>query len=501
MKLRHFQDSNNATHEIAVFGLGYVGLPTALGFAELGWRVIGTDSDKSKLAAIRAGKVPFYEPGVEELLAAHLRSGRFIPTSDVEEAIRSASVLFICVGTPQKEDGRADLRQIEGLARMIAQNLTGYKLIVEKSTVPAITSQWIKKTVRRYLGGNGLIRKRGSNGNHHGNESSERISPEPLFDVASNPEFLQEGKAVENFFNPDRIVCGVETETALRILTDIYRPLNRPMVITDLTTAELIKHAANAFLSTKISFINMVADLCDELGGDIDQLSRGIGLDRRIGEDFLKAGIGFGGYCFPKDLRAFIHLAQEQGVDFSLLKEVERINQRRIDVIVKKVQQILWIVPGKTIGVLGLSFKPGTDDIREAPSLKVVNRLLDEGATLRLYDPRAISNVRLALAGKDERVTYCDSAYEAARGADTLLILTEWNEFRELNLARLRKLMSVPAIVDGRNVYDPDQVRKAGFEYVCIGKGSEKPSVFSSGVKVDVVPRHASQRIRSAGRP
>jgi UDPglucose 6-dehydrogenase len=486
--------------EIAVLGLGYVGLPTALCLAELGWRVIGTDSDKAKLASIQAGTVPFYEPGVRELLVTHLKTGRFIPTSDVGEAVRSASVLFICVGTPQLEDGRPDLRQVEGLARTIAHNLTGYKLIVEKSTVPAITSQWIKKTIRRYLTTNGSGRRNGSSPHSNGHFSSARPTGELLFDVASNPEFLQEGKAVENFFHPDRIVCGVETETALRILREIYKPIDCPMVVTDLTTAELIKHAANAFLSTKISFINMVADLCEDVGGDIDLLSKGIGLDHRIGTDFLKAGVGFGGYCFPKDLRAFIHLAEEHGVDFSLLKEVERINQRRIDLVMKKLQQALWVIQGKTIGILGLAFKPGTDDIREAPSMKIIKRLLDEGATLHLYDARAIPNVRRALGDQPSRVVYCDSAYQAARGADALLILTEWAEFRELNRSRLRKLMSVPVIVDGRNLYDAEQMREEGFEYYSIGKGAGTTIEGSPDGHREDTAKRAARRRRVTGK-
>lgn len=487
-------------NEIAVLGLGHVGLPTALGLAELGWRVIGTDSDEGKVAAIQAGTVPFYEPGVPDLLETHLKSGRFIATTDIEGAIRAASVLFICVGTPQREDGQADLRQVEELARMIARNLTGYKLIVEKSTVPAITSQWIKKTIRRYLGANGAGTKNGGNKNHSGLSNARHLSTEHLFDVASNPEFLQEGKAVENFFHPDRIVCGVETETALRLLLDIYRPLGCPIVVTDLTTAELTKHAANAFLSTKISFINMVADLCEELGGNVDQLSKGIGLDHRIGTDFLQAGVGFGGYCFPKDLRAFIHLAEERGVDFSLLREVERVNQRRVDSFLKMVLQALWVIQGKTIGVLGLAFKSGTDDIREAPSLKIISRLLDEGAVLRLYDPCAIANVRSVLGDKDARVTYCDSAYEAARDADALLILTEWDEFRKLNLAHLRKLMSVPTIVDGRNLYEVGQVRKAGFEYYSIGRGSETIGEHAGNSLGEHRWQHAAERTRRAGK-
>ena len=434
--------------KITVLGLGHVGLPTALGFAELGWKVVCADSDPAKVAMIQQGHCPFFEPGLQEMLVKHLEQGTFQSTSDVELAVRSSAILFLCVGTPQLDNGQADLSQVETLTRTIAHNLNGYKLIVEKSTVPAITAQWIKKTILRYAG-SGQSR--------------------PDFDVASNPEFLREGKAVHDFFHPDRIVCGVEAEKAARILEGIYQPLNCPIVMTDLTTSELIKHAANAFLCTKISFINMVADLCETLGADITSLTQGIGLDHRIGREFLGAGIGFGGYCFPKDLKAFIYLAEEHGADFSLLKQVERVNQRRIEMIVKKVRRALWVIQGKRIAILGLAFKAGTDDIREAPSLKIIEQLLNEGAILRLYDPCAMPNAQKALA-ENEDITYCGSAYEAAKGADALLILTEWEEFRELNLSQLRSVMTVPTVVDGRNLFDPQIMKKSGFEYYCVGR-------------------------------
>jgi UDPglucose 6-dehydrogenase len=290
------------------------------------------------------------------------------------------------------------------------------------------------------------------------------------FDIASNPEFLREGKALEDFFHPDRIVCGVDSGRARDILTNLYNPLRRPLVVTDTSTAELIKHAANAFLSTKISFINMVSDLCDKVGADVTAVTRGIGLDSRIGTQFLDAGIGYGGYCFPKDLRAFIHLAEEHGVDFSLLQEVERVNQRRVEVFLHKVHQALWTLRGKTLGILGLAFKAGTDDIREAVSLKIIQALLDEGSVLRLYDPQAMPNTQAVFPASTEGITYCSSALEAARGAQALLLLTEWEEFRQINLQQVREVMEVPILVDGRNLYDPDTVRKAGFEYVSMGR-------------------------------
>ena len=450
---------------IAVLGLGHVGLPTALGLAELGWEVIGADSNPETIASLKAGKSWFYEPDLEPLLKKHLESGFFTPTEDVDGAIAAATVLFVCVGTPQGDDGKADLTQVETIARLVARNLNGYKLIVEKSTVPAITAQWVKKTIARYA--HVELRPNGKNGKRSRNQAVL-----PQFDVASNPEFLQEGRAIENFFKPDRIVIGVESERARELLENIYRPLQCPIVITNLTTSELIKHAANAFLSTKISFINMVGDICESVGADVVQVARGIGLDPRIGTGFLSAGIGFGGYCFPKDLRAFLHLGEEHGADCSVLREVERINTRRIELFLKKVRKAVWVPQGKTIAVLGLAFKPRTDDIREAPSLKVIQALLKEGASLRLYDPQAMPNAQRILPPEPGRVTYCRTAYEAAAGAHALLVLTEWHEFRELDLRRVRDLMEVPVLVDGRNVYDPADARKAGFEYHSMGRES-----------------------------
>jgi UDPglucose 6-dehydrogenase len=442
---------------IAVLGLGHVGLPTALGLAELGWHVTGADEDAGKVDMMRSGNVPFYEPDLQPLLTKHLSSGQFTLTTDVAVAVRAARVIFVCVGTPQRESGAPDLSQVEAVTRVIARNLNGYKLIVEKSTVPAITAQWIKKTIERFAEA------------HSGNGAGPR-EENVGFDVASNPEFLQEGKAVENFFHPDRIVLGTESGRARAILEEIYRPFNCPILFTSPTTAELIKHAANAFLAAKISFINMVADVCDAVGADVKGVARGIGLDPRIGADFLQAGIGFGGYCFPKDLRAFIHLAKEHGVECSLLESVERINQGRIEIFLKKVRKSLWVVQGKTIAALGLAFKPRTDDLREAPSLKIIEALLEEGASLRIYDPETMRNAQRLLPERPGRVAYCSSPYEAARGSAALMILTEWDEFRSLDLRRIRDLMEVPIIVDGRNIFDPVAAASAGVEYYCMGR-------------------------------
>jgi len=438
---------------IAVLGLGHVGLPTALGFVELGWEVIGADDDASKVAMIQSGKAPFCEPGLDDLLARGLASGRLTLVHCVEEAVRGATILFVCVGTPQKDTGEADLSQVEAIVRTIACNLNGYKLIVEKSTVPAITAQWIKKTLARFA----------KLGNGPG-----KLHPE--FDVASNPEFLQEGKALENIFRPDRVVVGVESERARALLERLYRPLNCPILLTDVRTAELTKHAANAFLSTKISFINMVADICEAVGADVTQVAAGVGLDPRIGREFLNAGIGFGGYCFPKDLRAFMYLAREHGVDCGLLAEVEKINLRRTEVFLKKVRHAVWVLRGKTMGVLGLAFKGGTDDIRESPALHIVKALLEEGVQLRVHDPQAMEASRQEIPPQAGRLEYCSSPYEAAREADALLILTEWQEYRDLDFRRLNELMEVPVIVDGRNLLNPEIVRASGFEYLCMGR-------------------------------
>jgi UDPglucose 6-dehydrogenase len=390
-----------------------------------------------------------------------LETGRFRLTENVGDAIRASQVVFVCVSTPQREDGSADLSQVEAVARKIAQNLNGYKLVVAKSTVPAITGQWIKRTIARHAEN---YRRVAASGDAQGQDSDSE------FDVASNPEFLQEGKAVESFFHPDRVVIGVECDRAREILEALYRPLNCPIVVVKISTAELVKHASNAFLSTKISFINMVADLCETVGADVGEVAKGMGLDPRIGGQFLHAGIGFGGSCFPKDLRAFIHLAEEQGVDCGILKEVVKVNLRRTKLFVKKIQKALWVLKGKTIAVWGLAFKPETDDIREAPSLKIVKELLGEGACLRLYDPQAMASAQRVLPAVAGQVTYCHSACEAARGAHALLLLTEWSEFREVDLARVHEIMEVPVLIDGRNFLDPHAAMAAGFEYHSVGR-------------------------------
>ena len=437
--------------KIAVLGLGHVGLPTALGFAELGWDVVGADDDREKAARIAAGRLPFFEPQLDKLLRKQLELGRFHVTELVQDAVKAADVLFVCVGTPQREDGSADLSQVEAVARTIARGLNGYKLIVEKSTSPVRTAEQIRRTIRRYC-----------NGDHE-------------FEVAVNPEFLREGNACADFFKPDRIVLGVESERSRELLLEVFRPLlngfsNDKLILTDLNTAEIIKHASNAFLATKVSFINLMADFCEASGADVGLVAKGMGLDPRIGDGFLRAGVGFGGYCLPKDLRALISMGEERMLDVTLLRAVEEINRRRIDRVVEKLLGALWVLQDKTIGILGLAFKPGTDDVRGAPSLKVIERLLGEGARLQLHDPQALDNVRELFPQDDGRLAYCESAYEAARGAQALVLLAEWEEYRTLDIARLGKLMETPVMVDGRNLYDPMALRRAGFDYISVGR-------------------------------
>ena len=454
--------SEAAEMKLGVLGLGHVGLPTALGLAELGWTVIGAEDDRAKAEMIAQGEVPFHEPGVESLLRRHLDTGRFVVEPDTASAIRESTVLFVCVGTPQRDDGAADTSQLEGVAQTIAANLNGYKLVVEKSTTPVQTAQHLKEIVSSY-----------SSDGSRGDDS-------PNFDIAVNPEFLREGTAVDDFFNPDRIVLGVQSDRAEELLLKIYEPLLHRMgstaessvVVTDIDTAEVIKHASNAFLATKISFINMVSDLCDATGANIDDVVMGMGKDPRIGARYFNVGIGYGGYCLPKDITAFTWIANEKEVDFSLLKEVEVINEGRADRFVAMVREAVRVrtLAGKTLAVWGLAFKPGTDDVREAPSMPVVQKLIDEGARLRLFDPQAIDEFKRSFSGDSSQLTYCASAEDAAEGADTVLVLTEWPEFLETDLGELRRRMATPLIVDGRNLMKPAAVRAAGFEYYSVGR-------------------------------
>jgi UDPglucose 6-dehydrogenase len=432
---------------IGIFGTGYVGLVTAVCFAKLGHSVVAMDKDPGVIARLAAGLPTLYEPGLRELLEANLGNGRLTFTTSPEVALRTVDLVFLCVGTPLQADGSADLSQLDEVIGALAPRLDGYKLIVEKSTVPVNTAVRMERVLRQLT------------------------APGVEFDVASNPEFLREGSAIDDFLHPDRIVIGADSARARAMLLDLYQhDFDCPILVTDVGTAELIKHAANSFLATKISFINMVADLCDQVGADVSLVARGIGLDRRIGPDFLQAGLGFGGSCLGKDLKAFVRIAEDLGVDFGLLREVDRVNSLRADRLFKKLTRALWVIRNKTVAVFGVAFKPNTDDIREAVSLCVVPRLREYGAHVRIYDPKAAAKFAERYPAGD-RLSYAQSAYEAVEGAHAVVLLTEWNEFRSLDWERVRAIMAAPVVVDGRNVLDPPQMHSRGFEYYSLGRG------------------------------
>ena len=430
--------------KIAVIGAGYVGLVTAACLADLGNDVICNDIDRGKISKLNRGAIPIYEPGLDDLIKRNRREKRIKFTTNLRSAVESSEVIFIAVGTPPKDSGEADLTHIEAVARDIARYMKSYHLVVEKSTTPVETGIWIKKTLESYA-------RKGVK-----------------FDVASNPEFLREGSAIGDFMRPDRIIIGVESKKAEAILTELYRPLGSEIIVTNINSAEIIKHASNSFLATKISFINAVANICERSGADVEEVARGMGLDKRIGRSFLDAGIGFGGFCFPKDIEAFIHISEKLGYNFELLKSVKRINEAQRLLLVKKVEKVLWNIKGKTIGVLGLAFKPNTDDMRFAPSSTIIEKLKQEGAHIRAYDPQSMGRARKLPEFKGVR--FCKDPYEAVKGADCALIVTEWNEFKELDLKKIKKLMCQPVIVDGRNIYEPKMMKDLGFKYNCIGR-------------------------------
>lgn len=432
--------------KIGVIGTGYVGLVSAVGLAELGHEVVGTDVVSDKVEKASRGISHIYEPGLEELLKANLKKGNLKFSHDLDKTIQSSDVLFVSVNTPQKQDGSADMTYIEAVSRTIAENLNTYKLVVEKSTVPVRTSFWIKKTIAMH--------------------KKKNVD----FDVASNPEFLREGTAVSDFLNPDRIIIGVETKKARDILIEIYKKYEDRVLVTNIDTAELIKHASNSFLAVKISYINMISELCEKTEADVELVAKGMGLDPRIGPRFLQAGLGYGGSCFPKDVRALIWMGEDLGVKFNLLKEVDRINKERIKVFVEKIKKSLWILKDKRIAVLGLSFKPETDDIRNAPSIDVIKELLNEGAKVRLYDPKAMDNMKEVFPEQPPQILYVNSPYEAVEGAAALLIITEWDEFKGLDLKKIKDAMANPIIIDGRNIFEPEDVRSLGFEYYSVGR-------------------------------
>jgi UDPglucose 6-dehydrogenase len=457
----------NHSHEpvtIAVVGSGYVGLVASACFAEIGHRVICVDNDEAKVRTLQAGGIPIHEDYLPELLSQH-RGGRLEFTTDLRNAAQTAQAIFIAVGTPQSRTGSADLSYVDAVASEIARSIDSYKVIVEKSTVPVYTNEWIRRVIER----NGV--------------------PKDLFDVASNPEFLREGTAVVDFLHPDRIVVGAATDRASALLKQIYEPLtsgayyrgdNRipgprtenelpPLLLTSTKAAEIIKHASNAFLATKISFINVVANICEAAGADVEEVAKGIGLDSRIGNKFLRAGVGYGGSCFPKDVAAFRNVAELVGVDFGLLHEVEKINEDQIHRFFQKVRSALWTFRGKKIGVLGLAFKGGTDDIRESPAIEIVKKLLSEGCIVSAYDPAAEARTKETIP-PGSQMRYVESPYAAAQDADALLILNDWSEFAELDLAKLHYTLRYPIIIDGRNLYDPTTMTEHGFTYLSVGR-------------------------------
>lgn len=429
--------------KISIIGSGYVGLVTGACLAELGNHVICVDNDVKKIVMLRKGLMPIFERGLKDLVRRNVRAGRLTFSSDIKAGVRKSDIIFICVGTPPRNNGEADLTFIEAVARQIALAMPSYRLIVEKSTVPVNTGRWVEKTISAF---------------------NRRNIP---FDVASNPEFLREGSAIEDFFHPDRLVIGARSKKARDILTKLYKPLRAPIVFTNIEAAELIKHASNSFLAMKISFINAVANICDKVGADIAEVRQGVGYDKRIGQSFLSAGIGFGGSCFPKDLAAFIKISEKLDYDMSLLKEVEKINSRQKFVVKKKIEQFIWNLSNKTITVLGLSFKPDTDDLRSSPSLDLIKLLLAEGARVKVYDPQAMPKAKKILG---KTVKFCGNVYSAAKDSDCVIVATEWREFAGLDLKRLKAVMAQPVLIDGRNIYDPDKARKLGFKYAGMGR-------------------------------
>jgi len=428
---------------ICVVGTGYVGLVTGAVFADLGNDVVCVDNATKKIEALRAGQMPIYEPGLEEIVARNKDDSRLTFSTDLPGGVRQADVIFIAVGTPPKESGETDLSQVEAVADEIGRSMDSYKVVVNKSTVPVGTGEFVREVITRH-------------------------QPRPLdFDVVSNPEFLREGSAIEDTLRPDRIVIGAPNQQVAMTLVELYAPLERPMIITDLPSAEVIKYASNSFLAAKISFINAIANICEAAGADVSQVMKGMGLDSRIGMQFLQAGLGYGGSCFPKDVDSLIHTASQLGYDFKLLRSVVEINRERAAHLVEMMRKAMGPLEDKTVAVLGLAFKPNTDDMREAKSLEVVRVLHAAGAQIRAYDPVAMENAKALMP---EGVVFCESAYEAAAGADGVTLLTEWNEFKYLNLDRLRGLLRRPLIFDARNLYEPERMRRLGFEYYSIGR-------------------------------
>ena len=427
---------------LTIIGTGYVGLVTGTCFAEVGHQVVCVDNDAEKVKVLQGGGIPIYEPGLEELVKKNRAAGRLEFTTSTAEGVEKSDVVFIAVPTPPQEDGSVDLSFIEKVAREIAAAMTSYKIVVDKSTVPVKTGEKVAETIKRYC--------------------KARVD----FDVVSNPEFLREGFAVEDLMKPDRVVIGVRSHRPVAAMKELFAPFNAPVIVTDINSAELIKHASNSFLALKISYINAISVLCEATGANVQEVANGMGMDDRIGRRFLNASLGFGGSCFPKDLSAFIKIAEQVGYDFALLKEVQKVNSAQMDRFLKKITDTLWVLKDKTIGVLGLAFKQNTDDVRMSPAIDLCLRLQKEGATLRVHDPKAMEKARAVL--KD--VTFVDDMNDVAAGCDALVVATEWEEFKKLDLDRARKELSHPIMFDGRNLFDPAEMERMGFIYKSIGR-------------------------------
>jgi len=430
---------------ICVIGVGYVGLVTGACFAEFGIKVTCVDNDREKITGLQQGKIPIYEPGLEELVLKNIRENRLQFTGNLEEGVKHSLVIFIAVGTPSDKEGRADLRYVKEVAEAIGRTMDGYKIIVTKSTVPVGTGHLISRIVRQH---------------------QKKKHP---FDIVSNPEFLREGSALEDFMHPNRVVIGAESDQAVAIMKDLYSPLyliETPFVITGVETAEMIKYASNAFLATKISFINEMANICERVGADVHQVARGMGLDQRIGPKFLHPGPGFGGSCFPKDTQAIVQLAQSLDYEFEIVKAVLKVNQRQKQIMVDKIVTVTGPLKGKTLGVLGLTFKPNTDDIREAPALTIIKKLVALGARIQTYDPAGMPEARKVL----KKVAFKEDLYGAGQGAEALILITEWNQFRNIDWGRMKGLLKRPVVIDLRNMYDPVKMHKQGITYHSVGR-------------------------------
>lgn len=428
--------------KITIIGTGYVGLVTGTCFAEVGHTVICVDNDEKKVRMLQGGGIPIYEPGLEEMVKKNVAAGRLHFTASTAEGVEKSDVVFIAVPTPPLPDGGVDLSFIERVARDIAGAMTSYKIIVDKSTVPVKTGEKVAETIKRYC------------------------KTKVEFDVISNPEFLREGFAVDDLMHPDRVVIGVASQRPVAAMKEIYTPFKAPIIVTDINSAELIKHASNSFLALKISYINAVSVICEATGANVQEVANGMGMDERIGRRFLNAGIGFGGSCFPKDLSAFIAISQHVGYDFGLLKEVQRINASQMERFIKKITDTIWVLKDKRIGVLGLAFKQNTDDVRSSPAIELCQRLQKEGASLRVHDPKAMEKAKALL--KD--VEYVEDMNAVAEGCDALVIATEWDEFKKLDLERARKGLTHPIMFDGRNLFDPQEMEKLGWIYKSVGR-------------------------------